>query len=217
MKITVLGATGMAGTAIAQEATRRGHQVTAVSRHPRSNDAPDTPTVAVDLTQTDAPLQPALAGTDAVVVAVRMATGDEARIAPMTSYVLDQASTAGIRTLIVGGAAPLRSPADPELLVLDDPAYVPTPWRDIASASLAQFNACTEHPNQNWIYLSPSAVFEPGQGTGAYRRGGNTLLVNHDGTSRITPPDLALAVLDELEHPSTEHHVTAIEKDNQQG
>ncbi|OZY79883.1 NADH-flavin reductase, partial [Streptococcus pyogenes] len=52
----------------------------------------------------------------------------------------------------------------------------------------------------------------PGQGTGAYRRGGDTLLINHDGTSRITPADLALAVLDELEQPSTQRHFTAIEQ-----
>ena len=96
--------------------------------------------------------------------------------------------------------------------VLDDPTFVPPQWRDVASASLDQFNACTEHPNQNWTYLSPSAVFEPGQGTGAYRRGGDTLLINHDGTSRITPADLALAVLDELEQPSTQRHFTAIEQ-----
>lgn len=211
MKITVLGATGMAGTAIVQEATRRGHQVSAVSRHPRVTNDPKVTPVPLDLAQPDAPFSPVLEHTDAVVIALRMAPGDEARIAPMTTHVLDQTHTAGIRTLIVGGAAPLRSPADPGLLVLDDPTYVPTQWRDIASASLAQFNACTEHPNQNWIYLSPSAVFEPGQGTGSYRRGGNTLLINLDGSSRITPADLALAVLDELEDPSTELHFTAIE------
>ena len=212
MNITVLGATGMAGAAIAQEATRRGHHVTAVSRNPQETNDPHTTVTRLDLTDLGVPLQPVLTDGDVVVLAVRMALGDEARVAPLTSRVLDQAAVAGVRVLVVGGAAPLRSPHDPELLVLDAPDFVPPRWRDVASASLDQFTACTEHPNRNWTYLSPSAVFEPGQGTGAYRRGGDTLLINHDGTSRITPADLALAVLDELEQPSAVHHFTAIEQ-----
>ena len=35
MRITVLGATGMAGTAVVNEALSRGHEVTAVSRRRR--------------------------------------------------------------------------------------------------------------------------------------------------------------------------------------
>ena len=42
MNITILGATGMAGTAIAQEATRRGHHVTSVSRNPPETNDPHT-------------------------------------------------------------------------------------------------------------------------------------------------------------------------------
>lgn len=211
MNITVLGATGMAGTAIVQEATRRGHHVTAVSRNPQETNDPHTTGARLDLTDLEAPLQPVLNDADVVVLAVRMAAGDEARVAPLTKRVLGHAALAGVRVLIIGGAAPLHSPHNRELLVLDDPNFVPTQWRDVASASLDQFTTCTEHPNQNWTYLSPSAVFEPGQGTGVYRRGGDTLLINHDGTSRITPADLALAVLDELEQPSAERHFTAIE------
>lgn len=211
MNITVLGATGMAGTAIVQEATRRGHHVTAVSRNPQVTKDPHTTGARLDLTELEAPLQAVMNDADVVVLAVRMAPGDEARVAPLTSRVLSHAAVAGVRVLIIGGAAPLHSPHNPQLLVLDDPNFVPTQWRDVASASLDQFTACIEHPNRNWTYLSPSAVFEPGQGTGAYRRGGDTLLINHDGTSRITPADLALAVLDELEQSSAEHHFTAIE------
>lgn len=36
MRIAVLGATGMAGSAIVAEALDRGHHVTALSRHPRA-------------------------------------------------------------------------------------------------------------------------------------------------------------------------------------
>ena len=131
MNITVLGATGMAGAAIAQEATRRGHHVTAVSRNPQETNDPHTTVTRLDLTDLEAPLQPVLNDADAVVLAVRMAPGDESRVAPLTSRVLDHAAVAGVRVLVVGGAAPLRSPHDRELLVLDDPAFVPTQWRDV--------------------------------------------------------------------------------------
>lgn len=106
MNITVLGATGMAGAAIAQEATRRGHHVTAVSRNPQETNDPHTTVTRLDLTDLEAPLQPVLNDADAVVLAVRMAPGDESRVAPLTSRVLDHAAVAGVRVLVVGGAAP---------------------------------------------------------------------------------------------------------------
>ena len=42
MRIIVLGATGMAGTAVVNEALSRGHEVTAVSRR-RRHPAPASP------------------------------------------------------------------------------------------------------------------------------------------------------------------------------
>lgn len=78
MNITVLGATGMAGAAIAQEATRRGHHVTAVSRNPQETNDPHTTVTRLDLTDLEAPLQPVLNDADAVVLAVRMAPATKA-------------------------------------------------------------------------------------------------------------------------------------------
>ncbi|MFJ3528324.1 NmrA family NAD(P)-binding protein [Streptomyces sp. NPDC090132] len=44
--------------------------------------------------------------------------------------------------------------------------------------------------------------------TGTYRRGTTTLLTEPDGTSRISAEDLAVAALDEIEHPRGERHFT---------
>lgn len=211
MNITILGATGMAGSAILHEATRRGHHAIAASRHPQPSSEQSITPLVIDLHHPGTELASAMAKSDALVLAVRMRPGEESHLAPITSHVLDLARIAQIHTLIVGGASPLRSPQSSQTLVLDDPTFVPPQWRSIAAASLEQFDACMSHPNQNWTYLSPSAIFEPGVGTGTYRRGDNTLLLNHDGTSRITPDDLALAVLDELEHPGQQQHFTVIE------
>jgi putative NADH-flavin reductase len=58
------------------------------------------------------------------------------------------------------------------------------------------------------VYLSPPAVFEAGERTGNYQRGTTTLLTDATGASRITPPDFADAVLDELEQPGDDRHFT---------
>ena len=112
--------------------------------------------------------------------------------------------------LIIGGAAPLSSPTDPSTLAIDDPAIVPPAWRDVAQASLDQFRACKEHSYKGWVYLSPPAIFAPGDATGSYRRGTTMLLRDARGQSRISPEDLALAVVDELEHPGGEAHITVV-------
>jgi putative NADH-flavin reductase len=44
-------------------------------------------------------------------------------------------------------------------------------------------------------------VLEPGQRTGKFRLGGDQLLVDAKGESRISVEDYAVAMLDELEQP----------------
>ncbi|MGW4488502.1 NAD(P)-dependent oxidoreductase [Amycolatopsis sp. NPDC004368] len=205
MRIAVFGATGLAGGAIVTEALTRGHAVTAVSRRPAT-----TAGVTVQALDVAAPetLDPVLAEADAAVLAIRLAAGDEHRLAPLSRGFLDAAARTGTRVLVIGGSAPLRSPDDPSRLVIEDEVRVPTAWQPVARASLAQFRVCQEHPYDGWTYLSPPAVLAPGARTGAYRRGGDTLLADDDGVSHITAPDLAIAVLDELENPRGTRHFT---------
>lgn len=208
MKIAVFGATGMAGSTIVTEALTRGHRVIAASRRPAALDDEELLAVrAVDVADPDA-ADAVLADADAAVLTIRLAPGDEGRLAPLTCGVLDAAARRGTRALIVGGSAPLRSPNRPDLLLIDDPEYVPEAWKTIAQASLDQFHACQEHDYTEWVYVSPPAVFEPGERSGSYRRGTTTLLTDASGTSRITAPDFAIAVLDELEHPGGDQHLT---------
>ncbi|GGR87810.1 3-beta hydroxysteroid dehydrogenase [Streptomyces aureoverticillatus] len=209
MKITVIGATGMVGSRVTDEAARRGHTVTAVSRRlaaPRSFPETVDP-VAADVTDPDT-LRPLLAAADAAVLTIRPAPGSEATLAPATTGVLDVAAATGTRLLVVGGAGPLRSPDRPDLLVADNPVYVPAEWRRIAAASTEQLRACERHPGAKWTFLSPPAILEPGERTGTYRSGTDTLLVGPDGRSRISAEDLAIGVLDELEAPSGRRHLT---------
>lgn len=207
MRIAVFGATGMAGSAIVSEALARGHDVVAGSRRPTTTNEERLAVRTVDVADPDA-VDAALADVDAAVLTIRLAPGEEDRLAPLTRGVLDAAAHHGTRLLIVGGSAPLRSPNHPDRLLIDDPEHVPEAWKAIAQASLDQFHTCKEHAYTGWVYLSPPAIFEPGDRSGSYQRGTTTLLTDADGASRITPPDFAAAVLDELEQPSDDQHFT---------
>ncbi len=211
MRIAVFGATGMAGSAIVAEALSRGHNVVAAARRPTTANEKRLSVRAVDVADPDA-VDAVLAGVDAAVLTIRLAPGEEDRLAPLTRGVLDAAAGHSTRVLIVGGSAPLRSPNHPDRLLIDDPDHVPEAWKSIAQASLDQFHTCKEHPYAGWVYLSPPAIFEPGDRSGGYRRGTTTLLTDANGASRITAPDFAIAVLDELEHPSDEQHFTIVTK-----
>ena len=50
-----------------------------------------------------------------------------------------------------------------------------------------------------WTYISPGGMIEPGERTGAYRVGGDQLLADEQGNSRISAEDYAIALIDELE------------------
>ena len=52
-----------------------------------------------------------------------------------------------------------------------------------------------------WTCLSPSAMFVPGERTGKFRLGKDTLLSNENGSS-ISFEDYAIAFADELEKPA---------------
>jgi putative NADH-flavin reductase len=51
----------------------------------------------------------------------------------------------------------------------------------------------------DWTSVSPAAVIEAGDRAGTFRVGGDQLLTDSDGNSRITIPDFAVAVVDEVE------------------
>lgn len=207
MRITVIGATGMVGSRIITEAADRSHQVIAASRtvtHQHRSEVISKQADASNATDLDTVVD----GVDAIVLTVRVVPGEEDAFITITEAVLAASARAGIPLLVVGGAGALRSPKDLDRLVVDNPAFVPTRWRSTAAASVAQLATCVENANQNWTYLSPPAVLEPGVRTGAYRRGTTTLLTDHDGRSYISAEDLAVAVIDALEAPGTDQHMT---------
>lgn len=208
MKMAVFGATGMAGSRIVVEGLHRGHRLVALSRNATDPIGHERLiSRALDVADAAA-VESVLATVDAAVLTIRLQPGAESGLAPLTRGFLDAAQRCGTRVLIVGGAAALRSPTNPDRLLIDDPHHVPEVWRPIARASLEQFRLCQAHPHTERVYLSPPAVLEPGPRSGRYRRGTDTLLTDAHGVARITAADLAVAVVDELEAPSGVQHFT---------
>lgn len=203
MRITVFGAAGGVGRCVVEEALRRGHEVLAVARREASlaglpaaaervlGDASDADRVA-ELS----------AGRHLVLSATRPAAGREAELALVARALLAGVARSGARLLLVGGAGSLTVPGSNGALVLDDPRYVPPAWRAIALACRDQLEVCRAAAEADWTYLSPPASLEAGQRTGSYRSGLDELLADRSGTSRISIEDLAVALLDEAEHPA---------------
>jgi putative NADH-flavin reductase len=199
MKIAIIGATGTIGSRIAQEALARGHSVTAVARDPAKVKDGRVKAVRGDVTD-PAGLAQALKGHDAVVSAVGPAHGGGPDLVVTAARALAQAlPRAGVkRVIFVGGAGSLE--VKPGLQVVDSPGF-PEAWKPVALAHRDALNVWRNVKDLDWTYLSPAALIEPGKRTGKYRTGGDQLLTDAKGESRISAEDYAVAVLDELEKP----------------
>ncbi|WP_427791961.1 NAD(P)-dependent oxidoreductase [Brevundimonas diminuta] len=192
MKVTVLGASGRAGSEIVKELARRGHTVTAVARRPeRVPAAPSVTAVTGDVNQPDT-LAPALNGADAVVSAIMFVDSDPA-------VLIKAVKDAGVpRYLVVGGAGSLE--VAPGQALIDTPGF-PDAYRAEAEAGGRFLETLRAEPELDWTFLSPSAVFDGSDRTGVFRLGGDALLSDDQGNSRITFPDYAIAMVDEIETP----------------
>ncbi|MFD5556380.1 NAD(P)-dependent oxidoreductase [Streptomyces sp. NPDC127068] len=212
MRVTVFGAAGNAGSRIVSEALGRGHEVTAVVRDSaRFAQLPARVTPRVGDASRAAQVRALAAGQDVVIGATRPPQGQEDELAAAARGLLAGLTGTGVRLLVVGGAGSLVVPGSGGRLLVDDPAYVPPAWRDVALGSQRQlevFRAATDVTggDVDWAYVSPPAILEPGERTGRYRTGRDEVLTGPDGLSRISMEDLAIALLDEVERPR--HHRT---------
>jgi putative NADH-flavin reductase len=102
----------------------------------------------------------------------------------------------------VGGAGSLE--VAPGVALVDTPQF-PAAYKVEASAGRDFLNALRRETELNWTFLSPSALFVPGERTGRFRVGGDQLLKDKDGKSWISMEDYAIAMLAEVETPKHPH------------
>jgi putative NADH-flavin reductase len=202
MNIVLIGATGYVGSALLREALERGHHVTAVVRHPdKLPSYPQLHVSKIDVYDEEAVAKLA-AEHDAVLSAFSPGHADpqlfEHHVQGARSIIAG-VKRAGVRLLFVGGAGSLE--VAPGLQLVDGPDF-PAQWKQTALATREVLTLLRrEDGHLRWTFLSPAAELVPGDKTGAFRLGGDTLLANAKGESRITLGDYAAAMLDELETP----------------
>lgn len=210
MNLVILGASGFIGTALTTTALARGHQVKALVRDTTKLAAlaAQYPTQlqvqAIDVLASDAQagmLAEALRGADVVLSAFSGHSDSDVAGYYQQGFasILQAVAQAGSpRLLVVGGAASLQLP-DGSLL-LNSPDFPPAYLGSAQGAywALQQLKQSA----LDWSYLSPAAEIFPGAATGTYRLGGDQLLTDASGHSRISTGDYADALLQEAEQPA---------------
>jgi putative NADH-flavin reductase len=202
MKIALIGATGFIGSALLQEALSRGHQVTAIQRHPEN--LPQHPNIVPRRgdVRNEAETTALVAGHDAVISAYSpgrdVSDLYQEHIAGYRA-IIDAVKEAGVkRLLVVGGAGSLE--VAPGVQLVETPEF-PEQWKPGSLATREVLYLLRDEPELEWSFLCPSATIAPGERTGQFRLGTDQLLTGADGESRISLEDYAVAMVDELENP----------------
>jgi len=206
MKIALIGATGFVGSAVLAELLERGHTVTALARSPAKLAAQaGLSVVAADVLDARQVAQ-AVQGHDAVVSAYNPGWDHPELYAQFTQgslAIAEGVKLAGVKRLIVvGGAGSLY--VAPGVQLVDTPAFldhVPPNIVPGAKAARDELNRLRGETTLEWSFLSPPAMLAPGARSGAYRLGGEELLMDGDKPAGISVADLAVAIVDELEQP----------------
>jgi uncharacterized protein len=202
MKIALIGATGFIGSALLKEALARKHQVTALVGHPDKLVAASNLTPLGTDVLDEAKLATQLKGHDAVISAF----SGHAQSNTYDYYLQGIRAIIGAvkrgevpRLLVVGGAGSLE--VAPGVQVVDSPEF-PAAWKASAEGARDALKLLRQEATLNWTMLSPSALIAPGQRTANFRLGGDQLLIDQQGESKISVEDYALAMIDELENPA---------------
>jgi uncharacterized protein len=210
--IAIFGGTGYAGSAIRDEALKRGHRVISLTRQLPADLAAAPGLEFRQGSVHDAALVDQIAAeADVVVVSIRFAengSGDGVKLIDAFPALTSAAAARGTRLGVVGGAASLLvAEGGPRLI--DTPEF-PQQFKGEAGNAAEALDALrADTTGADWFFVSPAAAFgsyNPGQPTGEYRVGGDILLTDESGKSEISGADYALAFVNEIDTPA--HHRT---------
>ncbi len=188
MKVALIGATGKIGSKVLHELESRGHTVTGICRHPEGA-AEAQARVPCDAND-QAKLAGALKGYDAVISSAPFSPG-------LSEHIIGGVKASGVkRYIMVGGAGSLEvSPG----VMLKDTLTLPDAVRAILDEASNNLKRLRNEHDLEWTFFSPAAEIGPGERTGKFRLGGDQLLKDADGKSKISYDDYAIALVDELE------------------
>lgn len=188
MNIAILGAAGMIGAEIVNEATNRDHTVTAYTRSGSNNTTP------ASLDDTDALIN-IINTHDATIISVASRDNYQTAIQAHRDLIaaLENTQTNG-RLIVVGGAGSLTING---ARLVDSPEF-PEAYKPEALA-FSEILEAYRASGINWTMIAPSPLIAPGERTGSYRTG----LDSPVGDS-VSNKDFAVALIDELETPQYE-------------
>lgn len=208
LDIVIYGATGDVGSHVVDEALRRGHRVTAVSRDPAQVELrhPKLSVVKGDLL--DKPgVAETVAGKDVVILSVRGVIGKSGApesalqfIAAETLVdVLSRLGENAARLIHVGGSGSLE--VEPGVLFAAKLPKILLP-RKLEIEILGQILVLEffgKVDDVDWTYVTPPKNFTNGPRTGVFRIGGDRALEDSRGRTRVSRADFAVALIDEAE------------------
>ena len=201
-RITVIGGTGYAGSAIVEQAAARGHQVTVLSNHVPRSPVPTVTYVQGDATEAST-LSSVIADAEVVVAAL-------APRGPLTSIFRDVnrtiaqlADAAGARLYVVGGFSSLR-PAPGADRFFTDLSDIPVEVHDevLAGAALITEDLPATPASLDWVFVSPALRFgahAPSEPLGRYQLGDDVAVEPGTG-GVISVADYALGFVDLIDN-----------------
>jgi putative NADH-flavin reductase len=208
LRILVYGATGKVGTHVVDEALQRGHLVTAVSRDPTriQRQHPNLSAVAGDLLN-DESIAELSVNQDVIILSVRGIIGKSKnpenaiqRIGvEKVVNVLRNIGDDAPRLIHVGGSGTLE--VKPGVLWADKipKIFVPKSLELEIQGQLLALEYLRTVSDAKWSYATPAKNFTNGERTGVFRIGGDAVLEDARGKSRISRADFAVALIDEAE------------------
>src|SRR5690554_4750504 len=207
MKVAIIGASGFVGSNLVKEATDRGLEVTAIARNVEKINAENINKVAVDVNQVNE-LSEALKGQDIVISAFNAGWTNpniyEDFLAGSKSIQQAVKDSGVKRMIVVGGAGSLYANENEQLV--DSPDF-PAEIKPGATAARDYLNMLKEETTLDWAFFSPAIEMHPGitEGrTGKYRLGKDYPVFDENNISKLSPEDVALVLLDEVQEPK--HH-----------
>ena len=206
-KIALIGASGFVGSALLNESLQRGHQVTAIVRHPEKITLvhPNLIVMQGDVMSVDT-VEKLVRGADVVISAYNPGWTNPNIAADTTGTyksIVEGVKRAGIsRLLIVGGAGSLIAASGERVM---DTGEIPESYMPAVEAlGGVLYDLQKEETQLDWAFFCPAGNIAPGERTGQFRLGEDELIVDEHGQSAISVEDYALAMLDEVENPA--HH-----------
>jgi len=210
-KVGVIGATGMAGSAIFKEAEDRGHEVTALIRNEDKAQrllGQNINYIAKDvfhLTKEE------LEEFDVIINAFATAPDQAYLLVDLTTKLVAMfREDEDTHLFFILGAGSLLDENDELFVKTIEQAPNSEEFISVPKNQLKQLNFLNDVDNVDWVGVSPGETFEEGEATSA-KLGQDHLLRDDDGTSHTSTGTMANVILDEIENPAhSKERFTAI-------